>query len=93
MFFQLVSSGSIDGSFDMPSIGRSTDFDFQKYHTLPEMEAYLVELAATEGDVTLGSIGSSFEGRDIWVVDVGQSYNPKIIIDCGIHAREWVSRA
>ena len=77
----------------MPTIGRSTEFDFQKYHTLPEMEAYLVDLAATENDVNLASIGSSFEGRDIWVVDVGKSYNPKIIIDCGIHAREWVSWA
>ena len=41
----------------------------------------------------VGSIGKSFENRDIWVVDIGFNYNPKIIIDCGIHAREQVSPA
>ena len=37
------------------------------------------------------SIGKSIEDREILAVRIGTDYNPKIAIDCGIHAREWAS--
>ena len=39
------------------------------------------------------SIGKSVEGRDIYRVDIGNPNMAKIVIDCGIHAREWASPA
>ena len=40
--------------------------------------------------VQLSSIGKSHENRAIYAVSMGDSKNPKIVVDCGIHAREWV---
>lgn len=55
------------------------------------MESYLNQLDAENPLVSVESVGKSFEQRDIWVVSVGYDYNPKILVDCTIHAREWVS--
>ena len=42
-------------------------------------------------------IGKSWEERDLFVLIVGDNSgmeNPhKVFVDCGIHAREWVSHA
>ena len=54
------------------------------------MKTYLDNLSDENDLVAFKSIGKSFENRDIWTVEIGHEYNPKIIIDCGIHAREWV---
>ena len=54
------------------------------------MKIYLDNLSDENDLVAFKSIGKSFENRDIWTVEIGHDYNPKIIIDCGIHAREWV---
>ena len=45
---------------------------------------------------TLSTIGTSHEGRDILRVDIRRNFEnvkPKIVVDCGIHAREWASPA
>lgn len=43
------------------------------------------------------SIGKSWEDRDLFVMildePTGLEDPPKIFIDCGMHAREWVSHA
>ena len=33
----------------------------------------------------------SYEGREINVVEFGDSNDPAILVDCGIHAREWAA--
>ncbi|KAJ4438864.1 hypothetical protein ANN_14817, partial [Periplaneta americana] len=46
--------------------------------------------------VTLQSIGKSYEGRDMIVIKIssgGSGSRPAILIDGGIHAREWIAPA
>lgn len=45
--------------------------------------------------VSLESIGNSYEGREISMIKIGaeDSDNPIILVDAGIHAREWISPA
>ncbi|KAK4287488.1 hypothetical protein Pmani_039442 [Petrolisthes manimaculis] len=67
------------------------------YHQLEEIEAYLQELAASVSWVSVASIGQTSEGRDLWVATLsapgGTSPKPSVWIDCGIHAREWITPA
>ncbi|MCM1246397.1 MAG: Ig-like domain-containing protein [Roseburia sp.] len=44
------------------------------------------------GKASLKSIGSSEDGRTIWCLRIGNpSAGKKIVIDAGIHAREWLN--
>lgn len=67
--------GELARSFDVPH-DRSTKYNYEKYHTLNEMKS-LLDIVGDLELVTVGSIGKSYENRDIWVVDIGHSYNPK----------------
>ena len=71
---------------------RSIEIDLEKYQTIPEIEDFLTSVETKKG-AALMSIGKSFEGRDIWAVTIGKKNRPKIVIDCGVHAREWISPA
>lgn len=54
------------------------------------------ELAANYPDiVSVEEIGTSYEGRGISMIKIGagSSDNPIILVDGGIHAREWISPA
>ena len=42
--------------------------------------------------VTYGSVGKSYEGREIPYVKIGNS-GPVLFVECGIHSREWVTVA
>ena len=48
-----------------------------------------------QSQVKLHTIGRSTEGRSLKLVEIGNSYSSSqsIWIDCGIHAREWISPA
>ena len=70
-----------------------TGFLFDVYHTLDEINQFLTLTVANSDGATVHSIGKSFEDREIYRVDIGNTNMPKIIIDCGIHAREWASPA
>ena len=59
-----------------------------------QIDKYIIEVSKKYEDVTLFSIGSSFEGRQMYGVKIssgGNKTKPAILIDAGIHAREWVA--
>ena len=39
------------------------------------------------------SIGNSVELRKLYKISIGDEALPKIVVDCGIHAREWAAHA
>lgn len=72
--------------------------DWTSYHRLDDIYGYLNYLADNyPQNVQLVSIGSSSEGRPLYVVRISSSSSgqskPAIWIDGGIHAREWISPA
>lgn len=69
------------------------------YHKLKEIDRYLIVLEkAFPGLVKVATIGTTYEGRSIKIVTVSakkksKKSKPAILMDCGIHAREWISPA
>lgn len=71
------------------------------YLTYQEIENYLYNVIATSyspvADVTVKPIGKTFEGRSVHVVEFRKkgsvTAKPAILIDAGIHAREWIAPA
>ncbi|KAL1501714.1 hypothetical protein ABEB36_006995 [Hypothenemus hampei] len=71
---------------------------FRSYMLLNEQYAYLQHLGQAYPDiVTVSSIGRSHEGRDILLIKISSSGSntylskPAILIDAGIHCREWIA--
>ncbi|XP_014297850.1 carboxypeptidase B [Microplitis demolitor] len=67
-------------------------FDYYpRYH---EMEEYITFLAKNYSEiVSVDSIGTSFQNRTLYVIKIssGGDNKPQILIDAGIHAREWIA--
>lgn len=75
---------------------KSSRITFTEYHTYAEIQAFLTQTANDFPNIaTKGSLGRSFEGRDIGYIKIGAPglNKPAIWIDAGIHAREWISPA
>ncbi|KAM4626906.1 carboxypeptidase O-like [Discoglossus pictus] len=77
---------------------RSLDqFDYTKYHPMEEIYAWMDQIKVKYSDlVTQHYLGSTYESRHIYYFKIGwpSDKTKKIIwIDCGIHAREWISVA
>ncbi|XP_070789129.1 carboxypeptidase B2 [Pituophis catenifer annectens] len=76
---------------------RSSISFYQQYHSLKVIYTWMDEIVARHPDVIQKiHIGSSFDKRPLYVLKLSsRSRTPKnaIWIDCGIHAREWVSPA
>nr|CAH0111029.1 unnamed protein product [Daphnia galeata] len=73
------------------------DMSWTQYHRLNEIYDYLSYLADTYPClVQLINIGTSYEGRPLYVVHISNStsaHTPAIWIDGTFHAREWISPA
>ncbi|XP_066976654.1 carboxypeptidase B-like [Macrobrachium rosenbergii] len=66
------------------------------YNDLETIEAFMKETATNYDWVSIESIGKSVEGRDLWVNILsapGGAEKPIAWIDCGIHAREWITHS
>jgi len=73
---------------------RDTDFDYDQYHDLQTIQNWAVDMAAANQNVDYVTFGQSYEGRDMFALEIsGEKNAPGIFIDCGIHAREWISPA
>ncbi|XP_018335420.1 carboxypeptidase B [Agrilus planipennis] len=70
---------------------------FTKYHRYAEINRYLRSLASEHPNlVSLQTIGQSYEGRNLTVIKIssgGSANKPVILVDAGIHAREWIAPA
>ena len=73
------------------SFARSSEISFAKYQTWDDIENWLNNKVKHYKNTVVKVIGRTFEGRNLYAVEMGNPENPKIIIDCGIHAREWIS--
>lgn len=91
----------VNDSFDAIRSFRLGGHDFEVYNDLSEIESWLLSDVNAHANANVHSIGKTIENRDIWAVEIvnrpvnmaAESELPKIIVDCGIHAREWVSPA
>ncbi|KAF4522164.1 hypothetical protein B566_EDAN010424 [Ephemera danica] len=66
---------------------------FDRYMTYDEIRAYLDEVAAANPQIaTVEIVATSYEGRDVAALRISNGPGKKMVwIDCGIHAREWMS--
>ncbi|CAK8672248.1 unnamed protein product [Clavelina lepadiformis] len=71
-------------------------FDYNSYHTLAEIYAWTDNVIAEYPDlVSAEDFGSSYEGRLLRALKIskGGEGKPSFLINCGIHAREWITPA
>uniref|UniRef100_T1GWZ9 Peptidase M14 domain-containing protein n=1 Tax=Megaselia scalaris TaxID=36166 RepID=T1GWZ9_MEGSC len=60
---------------------RSAEYDWTEYHDLEETYSWMESLAAKYPQVTVVEGGRTYEGQG----------NPGIVIEAGIHSREWIA--
>ncbi|XP_021325980.1 carboxypeptidase A6 [Danio rerio] len=72
-------------------------YDYEVYHPLEEIQSWMFEMNRTHSHlVDLFSIGQSYEGRPLYVLQLGKRtrfFKKAVWIDCGVHAREWIGPA
>nr|XP_048308573.1 carboxypeptidase B [Myodes glareolus] len=84
----------LEAQFD--SHTRASGHSYTKYNKWETIEAWIQEVANGNPDlISRRTIGTTFEGRAIHLLKVGKTKpnKPAIFIDCGFHAREWISPA
>ncbi|PNF26577.1 hypothetical protein B7P43_G13052 [Cryptotermes secundus] len=78
-----------------PKTPRAVSFD--QYYRHEEINSYLQELAEKYPDlVSVESLGVSYENREMLVIKIssgGGGHRPAVLVDGGIHAREWIAPA
>ncbi|MBN3309672.1 carboxypeptidase A6 [Amia ocellicauda] len=74
-----------------------SEYDYEVYHSLEEIQRWMHDMNRTHSHlIDLFSIGQSFEGRPLYVIQLGKRsrrYKKAVWIDCGVHAREWIGPA
>jgi len=87
----------IDEEFEQRmSYKDSKVIDWKHYNTYEEIVAFLDETAAEHLHVQNHLLGHSTEGRDLMVLRINtgdENSKPKVWLDFGIHAREWITPA
>uniref|UniRef100_H2ZHW5 Peptidase M14 domain-containing protein n=1 Tax=Ciona savignyi TaxID=51511 RepID=H2ZHW5_CIOSA len=86
----------INKQFDSVKTPYATDEQYYNtYHTIEEINAWQTDMVNTYPNLISQEVaGASFENRPISRLTMGKSKdNPIFLIDCGIHAREWISPA
>ncbi|XP_055545240.1 zinc carboxypeptidase-like [Wyeomyia smithii] len=79
---------------ERPNRHKRADFDWSDYNTLEEIYAWVDNLVQQEEELTVETIGQSYEGRDLKVIKLSyKEGNPGIFVDANIHAREWITSA
>ncbi|XP_051873457.1 carboxypeptidase B-like [Pristis pectinata] len=72
-------------------------YSYENYHNWEQIEAWTSKIAEENPRlISRFEIGKSYEGRSIYLLRVGKRtgvLKPSIFLECGIHAREWISPA
>ncbi|XP_075597941.1 carboxypeptidase B2 isoform X3 [Balearica regulorum gibbericeps] len=97
-----VSMGDVQGLIEKQTINdtvnprRSSSY-YENYHSMKEIYHWMEEVVKVHSDLLQKIyIGSSYEKRPLYVLKLSKSQERSksaIWIDCGIHAREWISPA
>ncbi|OWK62238.1 Carboxypeptidase B [Lonchura striata] len=85
---------ALDAQFD--SQARTAGHSYVKYNDWDTIAAWTADIAAQNPDLVSRSvIGKTYEGRPMYLLKMGKSGANKkaIFMDCGFHAREWISPA
>ncbi|NXC16788.1 CBPB1 Carboxypeptidase, partial [Corythaeola cristata] len=85
---------ALDAQFDSKT--RTTGHSYENYNDWETIAAWTADIAAQNPDLVSRSvIGETYEGRSLYLLKVGKSGQNKtaIFLDCGFHAREWISPA
>ncbi|XP_031414899.1 carboxypeptidase O isoform X2 [Clupea harengus] len=73
------------------------NYDYFKYHNMSEISGWMEQLEKeNQGVVTIINYGYTYEKQGIKLLKIGLASTEKkkaIWMDCGIHAREWISPA
>jgi hypothetical protein len=97
---RLFAGGAAAGLLVMAMVGSTTaaepDFPagFEGYHTLAEIEAATAAVEAAHPDIAHRlSIGTSYQGRQIWAMKISDNVDfdepePEVLYDGGTHADE-----
>ncbi|XP_052520556.1 carboxypeptidase B2 [Tympanuchus pallidicinctus] len=97
-----VLMGDVQGLIEKQTLNdtvnpRSSSSYYENYHSMTEIYNWMEETVRLHSDLLEKIyIGSSYEKRPLYVLKLSKRQeNPKsaIWIDCGIHAREWISPA
>ncbi|XP_056419134.1 carboxypeptidase B-like [Hyla sarda] len=85
----------IEAQLDSPRRKKSKH-KYIKYNDWNAIADWMRAMSTKHSDlVSQMTIGKTYEGNPMYVLKVGQSSKagPAIFMDCGIHAREWISPA
>ncbi|XP_030830920.1 carboxypeptidase B [Strongylocentrotus purpuratus] len=93
-----VTVDDLQTDIDEERAGTTATFSYTQFNTLDLIEGWMNDLAAQYSSiVSVVTVGSSYEGRDIKALKIGtnQFSNSKrsVWYEGGIHAREWISPA
>ncbi|XP_032081666.1 carboxypeptidase B-like [Thamnophis elegans] len=75
---------------------RTVGYQYEKYNKWEKIDAWTADIANENPNlVSRIQIGTTFEGRPMPLLKIGKPGENKkaIFIDCGFHAREWISPA
>ncbi|KAF7708957.1 hypothetical protein HF521_018014 [Silurus meridionalis] len=79
------------------NIRQTKAHDYMKYNSWENVEAWVNSITSSNPAlISRSTLGKSYEGRSMHLLKIGKntgSTKPAIFMDCGIHAREWISPA
>ncbi|KAL7874086.1 hypothetical protein SRHO_G00050560 [Serrasalmus rhombeus] len=86
---------AVDGQLDSSTHTRS--HDYTKYNNWNTIQDWVISITSANPTlISRTTIGNTYEGRPMHLLKIGKSSTstkPAIFMDCGIHAREWISHA
>ncbi|XP_018529294.1 carboxypeptidase B [Lates calcarifer] len=86
---------AVDDQTDEKASPRS--HSYTKYNDWNKIQSWIASISSSNPSlISKQVIGNTYEGRPMTVLKLGKkssSTKPAIFMDCGIHAREWISPA